>query len=225
MITPTEINEYLDFREDFFEFYKPGADLVPEQYLLGHFFETPNVDHFNAGYLNNLKDQYKRNEDFDVPGLIENFKEAIINSTSSVETHYYPIIKAIAKLHRVELVEFKKRLSIAIEKSEKFEFITPYKMYSSITECAFVFIPLHSKNFQHALTALKNYTHAIKYDCKSQKALGVVIYRHPKYLDKIETGWLYLDDEWVFNEEMEQLLNHDYPFRTTLNKEIKNPYK
>lgn len=224
LITPTEVSEYLDFREDFFEFYKPGAHRVPEQYLLGHFFETPNVDHYDANYINNLKDQLRKNEDFDISMLVANFQNAIINPSSNT-TYYYPIIRAIAKLHRSELVEFKKRISMAIEKCEKFEFITPYKMYSSRTQCAFVFIPLNSKDYHNAQTALRNLTYAIKYDNKSQKALGAAIYRNPQNLDKVDAIWFFLDEEWIFDQEMEKLLKDNYPFRTSISKEIKNPYK
>lgn len=224
LITPTEISEYLDFRENFFDFYKTGINRLPEQYLLGHFFETPISDHFNAHYIHNLKDQYKKDVDFDVSGLIENFKDSI-TSTSSNDIHYYPIIKAIAKLHRAELIEFKKRISIAMEKCEKFEFITPYKMYSSRTDCAFVFIPLHSKNSKHSMTALRNYTEAVKYENKTQKTLGITIYRKTDDLDSIETAWLYLDEDWTFNADIAQLLEDNYPFRTSHNKAIENPYK
>lgn len=224
LITPTEISEYLNFREDFLEFHKLAIHRVPEQYLLGHFFETLNVDHFNAKYIDNVQ-KYKKEEDFDISGLIENFKQAVISSTSSVDTHYYRIIKAIAKLHRFELIEFKKRISVAMEKCEKFEFITPYKMYSERTDCAFVFIPIHSINFQHAITALKNYTYAIKQDCRSQKALGVVIYRNPDNLEKIDTGWYFLDETWTFDPVMDKKLKENYPFRESINKKTKNPYK
>ena len=37
LITPSEVSEFLDFREDFYEFYKDGVNRVHEQYLLGHF--------------------------------------------------------------------------------------------------------------------------------------------------------------------------------------------
>ncbi|WP_286844117.1 MULTISPECIES: hypothetical protein [Sphingobacterium] len=225
LITPSEVYEYLDFREDFFEFYKDGANRVHEQYLLGHFFETPNVDHFNAEYIKNLKDQHIKKLDFDISGLIENFKKAIINSGFKPETHYYPIIKAIAQLKRSELTEFKKRISTAIERCEKFEFIIPYKFYSMRTDCAFVFIPLHSKNINNAVVALRNLTYAIKYDNKSSKALGVVVYRNPENIEKIETAWMFIEEDFVFDENMEKALKDNYPFRKSIHKEIKNPYK
>ncbi|WP_435524585.1 hypothetical protein [Chryseobacterium indoltheticum] len=37
-------------------------------------------------YIDNVQKYSKRKEDFDISGLIENFKQAVISSTSSVDT-------------------------------------------------------------------------------------------------------------------------------------------
>ncbi len=223
--TPAEVHDYLDFRENFYVYFKDGTNKLPEQYLLGHFFETPNADHYNSEYIKNLKSPLLSNEEFDISGLVENFKKSIIHSNSKHETSYYPIVKAIAKLRRSELLEFKKRITLAIEKCETSEFVTPYKMYSKSTSCAFVFIPLHSNQIANISTALRNLTYAIKYDHKARKALGVAAYRHPQDLGKIETSWYFLDEEFEINLEMEKLLKENYPFRPSIEMEVKNPYK
>lgn len=223
LITPAEINEYLDFREDF-QFYQNNAiDKLPEQYLLGHFFETPNADHFNSKYVTNLKDQYSQKDEFDISGIIENFNKSIKNNLS--QTEYYPIIKEISKLNRSELYEFKQRLSLAVEKCEKFEFITPYKIYVPRTDCAFVFIPLHSSNSHNAKTAVNNLTFANKYDNKARKSIGIVLYKEKSNLKSFEMYWQFINEDWFYDAEMEKLLKENYPFRTSKNKTVNNRYK
>lgn len=75
------------------------------------------------------------------------------------------------------------------------------------------------------MTALRNYTEAVKYENKTQKALGITIYRKTEDLDSIETAWLYLDEDWTFNADIAQLLEDNYPFRTSHNKATENHYK
>lgn len=221
LITPVEILEYLDFREDFYYYNEKMINELPEQYLLGHFFETPNADHFNAKYISNLTDQYERKSEFDVSLIIENFNKSI--KLISHQTEYYPIIKEIAKLNRTELTEFKKRISLSIEKCERFEVITPYRIYIQRTDCAFVFIPLHSSKSQFAMTALHNFTMAHKYNMKATKCIGVVVYKDKT--EHYEFFWQFANEVWSFDEELEKLLTEDFPFRKTSEKKVENRYK
>jgi len=223
LITPAEVEEYLNFRENLFEFNRETANLLPEQYFLGHFLETLETDHFNAKYISNLT-KYKQNiEDFDISLLIENFNKNITLTNS--QTEYYPIVREISKLNRSELTEFKKRLTVSVEKSENEQLRTPYTIYVPRTDCGFVFIPLHSSKSEHWKTALDNYTMAHKYDSKSRKCIGIVIFKDKKDLNYHELFWQYLDYEWEFEEETEKLLSDNYPFRETKMKRIDNRYK
>jgi len=223
LITPTEIDEYLNFRENLFQFDKPRSRALPEQYFLSHFFETPEADHFDAHYIDNLKDSDIKIQEFDISHLIENFSKNI--KLINHQTEYYPIIQEIAKLNRSELIEFKKRLALSTEKSESKELITPYRIYSPRTDCGFVFIPLHSSRSVHWPNALNNFTMAHKYDSKAQKCIGLVIFRDEKQLDYFELFWQYLEDEWQFDAEIENLLKESFPFREVKTKKIENRYK
>ena len=120
---------------------------LPEQYVLAHFFETLNVDHLNPSYIENLKNAEKLNIDFDISFLIENFN----NKTKLLKepTEYYHIIAEIAKLNRAELHEFKKRFVLMLEKCKLDDMITPYRIYIPRTDCAFVFIPMHTSKSEH----------------------------------------------------------------------------
>src|SRR5690606_38009050 len=54
LLTPAEIEEYLCFREELYIRHKI-INQLPEQYVLGHFLETLNVDEINPQYIENLK--------------------------------------------------------------------------------------------------------------------------------------------------------------------------
>ena len=223
LITPAEIEEYLSFRERLFLFNKNASNILPEQYFLGHFFETLKTDHFDASYINNIKNFEANIHEFDISQIIENFNKNI--KLISHQTEYYPIIQEIAKLNRTELIEFKKRISLSIENSENDEFILPYRIYVPATDCGFVFIPLHSTKSQHWKNALHNFTMAHKYDNKAQKCIGVVIFRDVKQKEYFEFFWQFVDSEWQYDEELEKILSDNFPFRKSKFQKIENRYK
>lgn len=223
LITPAEIEEYLNFRENLFLFDKVKSNVLPEQYFLAHFLETLRADHFQPNYIENLKNHNPDIEQFDVSHIIDNFDKNI--KLINHQTEYYPIIQEIAKLNRSELSEFKKRISLSIENSESEEIILPYRMYVPATDCGFVFIPLHSKNAQHWKTALYNFTIAHKYDTKATKCIGVVIFRDINDLEFFEFYWQFADEKWVYDEAIENALADNFPFRKTKIKKVDNRYK
>jgi hypothetical protein len=223
LITPAEVEEYLNFREELFLFDKERSNALPEQYFLGHFLETLNADHFDASYITNLKNHKPDIQQFDISNIIENFNKNI--KLTNHPTEYYPIIEEIAKLNRSELIEFKKRISLSIENSEKEEITIPYRIYLPSTDCGFVFIPLHSSISQHWKTALYNFTMAHKYESKAKKCIGVVIFRDKNELEYFEFFWQFVEAEWVFDEVIEKTIKDNYPFRKTKIKKFDNRYK
>jgi len=223
LITPAEVEEYLNFREDLFLFDKERSNVLPEQYFLGHFLETLDADHFDSAYITNLKNHKPDIQQFDISHIIENFSKNI--KLINYQTEYYPIIEEIAKLNRSELIEFKKRISLSIENSEKEEITIPYRIYLPSTDCGFVFIPLHSSKSQHWKTALYNFTMAHKYESKAKKCIGVVIFRDKQQLEYFEFYWQFVKAEWVYDEVIENTLKDNYPFRKTKIKKFDNRYK
>lgn len=223
LITPAEINEYLDFRERLYQFSKEASNIYPEQYFLGHFLETPYADHFNPSYLSNLSLKVQNTENFNISYLIEDFSKKILLSNNSLD--YYPIIQEISKLNRFEISNFKKLFSISLDQSETAEIILPYRMYSPRTDCGFVFIPLHSLKSTHWETALYNFTMAHKYECKATKCIGVVIFKHKDDVSKIELYWQFVNSKWEFDQELENILKDNFPFRKSAIKIKDNRYK
>lgn len=225
LITPTEVEQYLNFREDLFLYNKLNSNVLPEQYFLGHFLETPRTDHFDPSYITNLTSHKAEIDKFNISSIIENFAKNI--KLTNHQTEYYPIISEMAKLNRSELKEFKQRVSLCIEKSETEEFVYPYRIYVPRTDCAFIFIPLHSTKAQNWKNALYNLTMAHKYENKAQKCVGVVIFKDKSDdLGYFEFYWQYVNATWEYDEAIEQFFKDNYPpFRKTSSKQIDNPYK
>ncbi len=107
LITPAEVEEYLIFRKELFEEHPQHLNLLPEQYVLAHFFETLDTSEIKPKYITNFKKLTTDTTDFNISYLIENFNKNI--RFLKEQTEYYPIIAEIAKLNRAELTEFKKR--------------------------------------------------------------------------------------------------------------------
>ncbi|PTT19234.1 hypothetical protein NYQ10_15460 [Flavobacterium johnsoniae] len=223
LLTPCEINEYLSFRERLFLFDKRASAALPEQYFLSHFLETPDADHFNAKYINSLLHFDQTTSEFDISGIMENFAKNI--KMANYETEYYPILAELALLNRFELAAFKQKYSLCVQESENQDFTTPYRMYVPRTDCAFVFIPLHSKNAANWANALDNYAFALKYDSKASRCIGAVVFRDPNDKEYFQIFWNYIHHEWVFDQELEDLLNDNYLFRASRVSKTDNRYR
>lgn len=221
--TPAEVEEYLGFREQLFKAQGSVIMHLPEQYVLGHFLETLEVDHILARYINNVKDFNHDTDDFDISGIINNFTSSIRLANGATE--YYPIIKEIAKMKRSELREFKKRFVKAWETCKEVDLDLPYRIYLPRTDCAFIFIPLPKSRAAKWEIALRNYTLAHKYDQKAGKCVGVIVKQHiEKGENYIDMNWMFVEQGWEFDDLIEAQLKKNYPFRKVSMKEVKNRY-
>jgi hypothetical protein len=224
LLTPAEVEEYLNFRESFYSTQKQVLNHFPEQYILAHFLETLDTEIIVPRYIDNLKIIDKESIDFDISFLIDNFTNNI--KLINHETEYYPIIKEIAKLNRSEIAEFKKRFVRCLEICKKEDIVLPYRIYIPRTDCGFVFIPLFKEKAAFWKTALNNFTLAQKYDQKAGKCVGVIIFEmqieNTNYFD---IYWEYAEFPWEFDSELDSRLKANFPFRDAKMKRIENRYK
>lgn len=224
LITPSEIKEYLIFREELFLEHKEKLNLLPEQYVLGHFFETLNTSTLNPRYINNLDNYNPDLHDHDISSLMNTFYHKIRQSKDS--NQYKIILAEIAKLNRAELTEFKKRYIQSIKISNQNKHDDPYRIFLPRTNCGFVFIPLQKKYSKHWKNALTNFTLAHQYDQKAYKCIGVIMYGESTELqvEYLEMNWLYSEQEWAYNNEIDTLLKDRNPFRSVKREELPNRY-
>ncbi len=223
LITPAEVEEYLIFREELFEEHPQHLNLLPEQYVLAHFFETLDTSEIKPEYINNFKKITTDSSDFNISYLIENFNKNI--RILKEQTEYYPIIAEIAKLNRAELTEFKKRFVRTIEKCKEEEITIPFRMYIPRTDCGFVFASLNKLASKHWQTALKNFTFAQKYDQRAYRCVGLVMFETEiKKEIVLDMYWCFLEQNWEYNADMEKLLTDNFPFREAKMKKLDNRY-
>lgn len=216
LVTPSEINEYLMFREELCSKHSKLMDKFPEQYILGHFLETSDTSIIEPRYVDNLKHFKQDHSNIELNAILELFRENAISDENIQD--YLVIVKEIAKLNRSEFLEFKKRLFLIFEKCKEDDFIIPYRISYPRTGCGFVFVALSEKDSLQWKNALNNSTLAHKYDQKLEKCIGVVTFISKKEGISREIFWEYVEFPWSYNDEMEKILKDNFPFREVREK-------
>lgn len=222
LITPYEIKDFLQFREAMFKFNGTNLNNLPEQYVLGHYIESYENFNINPKYIENISKLVDDFESFNIFPIIENFKRLILKTTG--ETHYYFILKELAKLDRSGLRGFRERFDLALKTAKNQESDTPYRMTSLNSQCGFVFIPIKIERKSKCKNALQNYTLIHKYEQKLDKAVGMICYFNPeeKYHDIF---WTYIKYEWEYDEELEKIIKGDFPLRSVKREKTFRYYK
>jgi hypothetical protein len=222
-LTPTEIDEYLEFRESFYLVDTATSNALSEQYFLAHFLETTEIDHYNPKYIENLKNLPNENAEFDIKYLMDNITNDL--TPLKYKTEYYPLIREIAKLNRTEIYEFKARFKKTVEKCDEVDLVLPYRFYVPRTDCGFIFIPLTLGNTKFWKNALANFTLAHKYEQKAKKCIGVTIFRDENIEKSFRMYFGYEEKDWVYDQLIETILNENSPLRQVNSKRIENRYK
>lgn len=209
LITPTELDEYLKFRERIYLKHKDIITLYPEQYILGHFLNTEDESNIQEDHIETFSKLVDDVDDFDVSGVLNNFLEKIRIKEQKESKDYYSILTEIASLKRYELLEFKKRFKQIIEDVKSSNFSMPYRFTISRTGCGFVFIPLLQDKIENWENALLNFTTIYKYKRQLNKCLGVLTYKTGEYFD---VNWAYIKDDWSYNKELEEAVEKETEF-------------
>ena len=216
LLTPTEIADYLSFRAALINKWESEIAEFSESALVGHFLggdlNAPPSNEF-IWYLHNLD---HRIDEWDMSGIIAMFPDRV--TTDNLVTDYYSIVRELALLNRTELHEFKKRFQLSLEKARANEFVLPYRMALPRTNCGFVFFPVTKEVLKQRRNGLRNFTFAHKYEMKLPKCIGVSIADDTDGWFTAE--WLYAEFSWTKDEQLEQLLRNNYPFRMVNQREV-----
>lgn len=206
---PTEIKEYLDFREELYIKHKEFLIHTPEQYILGHFLKTSNTEKINIRYIDNLKEKDYRKDK--IHTAIINHISDDRNFNSDSEEYYY-IIKELALLNTKEFGFFEERFMKIFDQSIKGKSPDVLRFMSSRVDCTFVFISIQTIVKDCAREILTNITQKVKYELKTRKAIGVIACKLENSND-LQFYWAYIESEWAYNEGLEEELKHNYPLR------------
>jgi hypothetical protein len=206
LITPTELDEYLKFRERIYFKHKEIIKLYPEQYILGHFLNTDDESIIRNEYIESLNKLVVDTDKFDMSNILNKFSDRIRLEEQKNSTDYHSILKEIAKLKRYELLQFKKRFDLMITAVNSSVFSFPYRFANYRTDCGFVFIPLTPDKVQYWENGLSNLTTMYKYKRKLSKCLGVIVYKTGEYFD---FNWAYINYEWSYDKEIEEAVEKE----------------
>lgn len=216
LLTPAEVADYLKFREFLVDHWKEDTLNLPEQALVGQYL-SGNLDHKPAlHFVESLRLLKHRSEEWDISGIIRNFRNRII--TNNIPTDYYYILREMAKLMRHELRLFKKRFMLSIDQAKANKLTLPYRIAVPRTDCGFVFVPVTHDLIEHRLQFLQNMAELHKYDQKLDKCIGVSIAIEED--DCYLVDWHYLEFPWHNDPELEDMLQHNNPFRKVQVAEI-----
>ncbi len=216
LLTPSELSEYFSFREELISIWDEKVNTVPEPALMGQYLEGNEQTEPSIDYIQILEALAHKAHEWDMSGIISKFPDRV--TTDNEPTDYYHIVCEIAKLKRNELREFRKRFELSMGKARKNEFAIPYRMAIPRTGCGFVFIPIEAEFVPQQRHGLMNMTHACKYDLKLEKCLGVSFAPEPDGWFSVE--WCYIEYQWEYDQELDERLKKDNPFREVSTKEI-----
>ena len=209
LLTPSEVEDYLAFREELIDKWEAETAVIPEpamvgQYLIGKLTSEPSL-----GFIEHLNQLEHQTNEWDISGIISKFPDRV--TTENAPTDYYAIVRELALLNRNQLREFKKRFQLALDKAKADEFTLPYRMACPDRECGFVFITVTKDVLAYRRNGLINFTLAHKYDQRLPKCIGLSI---ADDTDRWFTAeWYYAEFPWQPDPELEQRLRENSPFR------------
>lgn len=209
LVTPSELAEYLQFREEIYLRHKDQAIIGKEEYLLGHFFTTQDTKAINQDFLNNFGKIDNDSGHFEVGSILNNFFNKVVLYENGRETDYHFILKEIAKLNRNELMAFNSRYRETIQNVQTDKFALPLRFAVPRTGCGFVFVTMQQRNKGHWYNALLNFVDTYRYKHRLDKCIGVVMAKDGQWFD---INWAFTAGKWEFNEELEQALSNEGEF-------------
>jgi hypothetical protein len=208
-ITPTEVHDYLTFRENLCDTCSEKLENIPEQGIVGQYLAGAFDMEPDTGFIDYLMSLKQERSEWDMSGIVRHFQDSIATGNPPID--YYKIITEIAKLKRSELKEYKIRFMLAVEKARKSEVDLPYRIAVPRTGCGFVFVPTTSDLKENRIVGLKNLTYAHKYDLKLITCVGVSFLFEANGFFRID--WCYLSFPWKYDPEFEKKLKENNPFR------------
>ncbi len=216
LITPSELVDYLRFRQDILSrpFRVPAnvsEDALLGQYLFEELDAPPDARYETAGrtfrgdpnlwafsyVLQNLSAQIARRD------------------AESVEGTYQPILTEVARLGRPELRELRTYLRLSLEAVRADRFELPYRLTCASTKCGFLVLPGSAEFRLRAREALESLAAASKYELGMDRQVSLAMWRSGEIID---IDWLYAEGPNPPDETLDKRLEHAYPFRTVSEK-------
>jgi hypothetical protein len=213
LITLSEVQDYLEFREVVIKRWPDLVSGVPEQALMGQFIrnlpdERPSLDF--VIFLALLQKQQKDTDEWDLARIIHLFPQRR-TSPQADPTDYYRILKELAKLNRSDMRLFKERFKQSMKDAEIGKEVRPYR-FDATTGCGFIFIPLCRSDESNKVEILSAFTALNKYDRRLSKCIGLS-FLFDGGIPPCDVHWCRLEHAWQEDAEAAALLAKISPFR------------
>jgi hypothetical protein len=185
--TPIEVVDYLQFRERYLSEVEGAAARI-EKWLLGRFLMSPDIpdpdldgsERDLAAAVDNLEDCAP---DFSAWKFLERMGDRVAYNERLgawpahhviKETDYYDVLMAFARLRRTAMSKFSERMSLAIERAEKDQYVV---RRFAIPNDGIGYLVLGLPRTRHAdrRDYLLRLTKLAKYDMKVGKCAGVSV--------------------------------------------------
>lgn len=215
LVTPTEVVDYLAFREQAMRALDFAPQFVSESALVGQYMGGDPTALPNERFAGALGALIQDQEKWDVSFLTERMGDQISfrDGSDTSTTSHYRILAEMAKLSRSELRTLKERLVRTLDAVRANRFELPYRFAVPRTDCGFLLLPVQREQRASMRTALHNFTLASKYDFKVSKHIGIAINSERRHIDIL---WMFVDGAFEPNPALESLLRENNPFRRTL---------
>lgn len=207
LVTPVEIWEYFGYREKLATRFQQGVEKVSEKALLGHYLRNLPEEEPRSEFEIFVDRVSEQDKDWDIAHMIRVFKKRV-NTPGTLPETEYKVLKALAKLYRTEMAEFKKRFRLSMQKALADEPFLPHRFTNSKGH-GFVFIPLTREKMPHRRNLLANFTALNKYDQKLDKCLGLSFIAEGEG-SWCDVQWHPLEFPWEENATLQAVLD---PFR------------
>jgi hypothetical protein len=222
LVTPSELGDYLKFREEVLSRPILVPPAVTEAALVGQYLFDDLDEAPDPRYESAARSLRGDPCDYVFTYVIENLATHISRrDEDSVESIYHPILLAIARLGRTELRELKTQLRLCLEAVRGDKFELPYRLCSESTNCAFLTLPGSAEFRLRSRKALETLAAASKYELQMEKQVSIAMWRSGEIID---IDWIYSEGPNPQSDELDRLLEEAYPFRRSSQKRLPEYY-
>jgi hypothetical protein len=216
--TPFEVSDYLTFRKDI-SLQNADADKVTEKAILGQFLFNPDssrpVSARNRHFVDRLTNDVDK---FSLANLLAVYLDRVY--LGGEDTNYHAILVELAKLRRNTALEFRKRLTWAMDVCKRGENLGPSRFYPGLSKCPFIFIPLDASRRGDWQLHLMPLTALCKHDFKSPKCIGLTVAPDPHDSRYYLLNWNYIEFPWEPDLRADALIRETKPFREATGKMV-----
>lgn len=219
---PDDVRLYFEYRQSVLPQLREAGVVVEEPDIMVAFLSEKALP--EPGSIEKLRDFVQDIGAFDLSSIMRDLQDHILNPDGGSE--YYRIMEEFARVPRSIWREFKSRLVISLEASKAGEPCRPFRFAFPRTDCTFMVASMDpdwpvtgADGTRMRLSAVTMFTQAAKYDLKTRVGVGLLISKYGKYF---HLDWCLVDEPWVTDAKMEELIDKTSLFGPARERKVDN---